>query len=110
MFVVTGIGVISPGAQWEIERLRILADDLERIEQGDLPTAQDLATAPLLENYQIGRRTVPVLVGDVHGHPRVGTTVATTTTLWAYAPSLGWARTQSRFYRLLPAAPTGGMQ
>lgn len=104
MFVVTGIGVISAGASQEIERLRLLADDLERIEQGELPTTQDLATAPLLENYQIGGRTVPALVGDVHGHPRIGTTVATTTTLWAYAPSLGWARTQSRFYRLLPGA------
>lgn len=108
MFVVEGIGVISPGARWEIERLRLLADDLERIEQGELPTAQDLATAPLMENYHLGLRTVPVLVGDVHGHPRLGTTVATTTTRWAYAPTLGWARTQSRFYRLLPAAQAGG--
>lgn len=108
MFVVTGIGVISPGARREIERLRNLADDLERIEAGDLPTAQDLATAPLMENYQIGQRAAPVLIGDVHGHPRIGTTVAITTTLWAYAPSLGWARTQSRFYRLLPSAKTGG--
>jgi hypothetical protein len=40
MFVVTGIGVISAGASQAIERLRLLADDLERIEQGELPTAQ----------------------------------------------------------------------
>lgn len=107
MFIVSDTGVISQAAHQEIARLRSLADDLERISSGELPSESVLAEAPLIENYQVARRTVPVLVGDVHGHPRIGTTVATTTTLWAYAPSLGWARTQSRFYRLLPAAPAG---
>lgn len=101
MFIVTEAGTISEAARGEIARLRALADDLERIGAGDLPKQDALVGAPVIENYRRGIREVPVLVGDVHRHPRLGTTVTTTTTLWAFAPSLGWARTQSRFYRLL---------
>ena len=104
MFIVTEAGTISEAARGEIARLRALADDLERIAAGDLPTQDTLAGAPVIENYRRGIREVPVLVGDVEGHPRLGTTLTTTTTLWAFAPTHGWARTQSRFYRLLNRA------
>lgn len=105
MFIVNENGTISSAASQEIARLRTLVADLERIEAGKLPTAEELAAAPLLDNYYGWWTTVPILAGDIHGHPHLGTTVGTTTTLWASAPKLGWARTQSRFYRLLsPAA------
>jgi hypothetical protein len=104
MFVVTEAGTISEAARAEIARLRALISDLERIGAGDLPTQEVLAGAPVIENYRRGIREVPVLVGDVHGHPRLGTTLVTTTTLWAFAPKLGWARTQGRYYRLLNPA------
>ncbi len=104
MFIVTNAGTISEAARGEIARLRALVNDLERIAAGDLPTQDALAGVPVIENYRRGVREVPVLVGDVEGHPRLGTTLTTTTTLWAFAPSHGWARTQSRFYRLLNRA------
>jgi hypothetical protein len=107
MFVVTEAGTISDAARGEIARLRALADDLERIGAGLMPTPEALATAPVIDNYWRGTREVAVLIGDAQDHPRLGTTRATTTTLWAFAPKLGWARTQSRFYRLLNPASQG---
>ncbi|MFZ3033540.1 MAG: DUF6634 family protein [Parvibaculum sp.] len=47
-------------------------------------------------------------MGQAYNHPRLGTTSIQTTELWAIAPTLGWARTWSRFYRLgFPADDLG---
>jgi hypothetical protein len=40
-------------------------------------------------------------------HPKLDNTFITTSELWAMSPEQGWARTHSRFYRLIgPAAPS----
>ena len=84
----------------EIEKTEALLADLKRFAVGRLPTSQELETAPLIDEYRIAIRGRPILVGQAYNHPRLGTTNIYTTELWAIAPSLGWARTWSRFYRL----------
>jgi hypothetical protein len=83
------------------EKLRILADDLERIRIGSAPVAADLSKAPLMTDWRpvispLGLR----LMGFVAGHPRLGNTHAMTSQVWAAGPDGAWIRTLSRFYRL----------
>ncbi|UPT92438.1 hypothetical protein HAP41_0000049225 (plasmid) [Bradyrhizobium barranii subsp. apii] len=82
-------------------KLRVLADDLDRIRAGGAPTKAELAKAPLIVDWrlvltQIGLR----LLGFVAGHPRLGNINAMTSQLWAAGPDGTWIRTLSRFYRL----------
>ena len=85
----------------EIDRLRNLADDLERICRGDHPSHSMLAGAPILENWTMAQRPETCLAGCVSGHPNIGNDrCAITSPLWAFAPTLGYARTLSRFYVL----------
>lgn len=84
----------------EVARLKSLAAALERIIDGEMPSEQELATAPLLDPYAIGTRTLPCLVGTIHDHPSIKGSLARTSEVWAMAPELGWARTYTRLYRL----------
>ncbi|MES1990966.1 MAG: DUF6634 family protein [Pseudomonadota bacterium] len=84
----------------EIEKTEALLADLRRFANKQFPTSLEIGGAPLIDDYKINLRTCPVLSGIAHNHPRLGTTDITTTELWAIAPTLGWARTWSRFYRL----------
>jgi hypothetical protein len=88
-------------------RLRALADDLDRIAQGEAPTAADLATAPLLVDWRFMLTWAGAgLVGFAAGHPLRGSRHIATSPLWVLDPALRWARTLSRFYRL--GVPAGG--
>ncbi|MGG5819362.1 DUF6634 family protein [Falsiroseomonas sp. HW251] len=83
-----------------VRQLRRLADDLVRIQSGEGPSAAELADAPLLVNWAIARRDMLCLSGDVLGHPLMSGPGVTTSRLWLIRPSEGWARTESRYYRL----------
>jgi hypothetical protein len=83
------------------EKLRSLADDIERIRAGRAPVEADLAKAPLIVDWRpvispVGLR----LFGFVAGHPRLGNISAMTSQIWAAGADDTWIRTLSRFYRL----------
>lgn len=99
-FVFKEPGGINPLVRNEIAKLRSLADDLERLANGEAPTVADLDGSPLLSAYYTSRRTVQCLIGRVEGHPIISDKMVTTSDLWAIAPQHGWARTYSRWYRL----------
>lgn len=84
----------------EVKKTEELLADLKRFTQKQFPTQEELEEAPLIDEYVIVPRSAHALSGLVHEHPRLGTTSIMTTQLWVIAPSLGWARTWSRFYRL----------
>lgn len=85
----------------DIERLRSLVADLERIRRGEHPGRRTLAQAPILDNWRMTERPEFCLTGHVRGHPDIGEgRQAITSPLWVLAPSLGYARTLSRFYVL----------
>jgi hypothetical protein len=82
-------------------KLRILADDLERIAAGKAPTAVELAGAPTLSGWRCVLTPVGLrLIGHVKGHPRLGNTKEMTSQLWAAGADGAWVRTLSRYYRL----------
>ncbi|MEH2469257.1 hypothetical protein V1281_001491 [Nitrobacteraceae bacterium AZCC 2161] len=90
-----------PELDAEINRLRELLRDLERVRSGQHPGRRILADAPILANWEVTVRPEPCLTGIVHGHPRIkNQRPAITTQLWLLAPMLGYARTLSRFYAL----------
>ena len=90
------------------DRLRRLADDLDRIAAGAAPTAMDLKSAPLLVDWQLTTRLTGIcLTGFVAGLALLGNKRICTSQLWALDPRLRWARTLSRFYRLGLAAGAG---
>lgn len=60
---------VPPDGRDEIEALRKLADDLERISAGSAPTPEDLAAAPVLDRWAADVRIARNLVGVVAGHP-----------------------------------------
>jgi hypothetical protein len=82
-----------------IDHLESLIAHLKNLKAGTMPSKDELAAAPLLDRYMPALRAAECLVGFVTGHPTQRGTM-TTSDLWAYAPSLGWARTFSRLYRL----------
>lgn len=103
---------------FEAKRQRALADDLDRIADGGFPDQATLATAPLLDVFSLMPIMMPVLTGAVTGHPLLpgnGRSI-TTSIIEVISPSHGWARTQSRFFRLghpsnadVGALKTGGL-
>jgi len=82
---------------------RRLADDLDRIASGEHPGSDKLRDAPLLMEWSVHLAPVPHLTGIVLGHPYIpdGHTCYTSE-LFTFDPTAGYARTLSRFYRLLP--------
>jgi hypothetical protein len=86
----------------EINRLLLLAADLQSIRDGGGPTTSDLEDAPLLGNWERGARPAACLFGNVCDHPTLtgmGRPIVTSD-VWVLAPDQGWARTRSRWYRL----------
>lgn len=85
----------------EIQRLRRLLRDLEFVRSGRHPDRNQLASAPLIDDWRIVNRPAPCLMGTVKGHPTIknGHT-GLTTELWLLAPTLGYARTLSRYYAM----------
>ena len=84
----------------DIALLENLLADFRRVEDNDLPTREEIAGAPFLDDYVIDTREMPCLLGLVTGHPRIGPGPVTTSQIWMFAGELGWARTLSRLYRL----------
>lgn len=82
---------------------RPLADDLDRIATGEHPGADDLQDAPLLMEWKVYLEPWPHLTGIVLGHPYIpdGYTCHTSES-FTLDPTVGYARTRPRFYRLLP--------
>jgi len=84
-------------------RLRVLADDCDRLERGRAVSPNLLQKAPRLTDWVPAITPQGVqLIGRVIGHPRLGDSIAATTPLWFADPDGAWARSLSRFYRLGP--------
>jgi hypothetical protein len=82
-------------------RLRCLADDLDAIAEGRAPDAEILVRAPTLSRWSFfGAPDGVHLMGVVEDHPHAGPGPILTSMIFAIDPSLTWARTLSRFYRL----------
>lgn len=73
-----------------------LALDLERIRIGTGPTAEELAMAPLLDEWAVA----PIVVTGLRGRLEGLQGNATTTELFVLDPVAGYCRTFSRLYRL----------
>jgi hypothetical protein len=89
------------------ERLRELADEIQAIEEGIRPTSDDLANAPVLEDWTGVFKALPALSGAVHGHPDFPPGRRITTSDLYGTDGLSWARTLSRYYRL--GTPAGSV-
>ncbi|WP_161992870.1 DUF6634 family protein [Aureimonas leprariae] len=91
----------------ELERLRRLVADVEALADGRHPSAAILDDAPIVEDWALALRSAPCLTGQFQGHPSIRNgQPGVTSDLWVLAPSHGYARTLSRFYRLGHAAGT----
>lgn len=91
------------------ERLRSLAEDCARLERNAAFVTARLRAAPVLDLYlplitPLGLH----LVGQVTGHPRLGSRKVVTSPLWFADPDGMWVRTLSRFYALGRAADPDG--
>ncbi len=84
----------------EIVRLEGLLGALRRLAAGEMPSAEELAAAPLIDHWLECTRPAPCLAGEVHGHPDCRGPVSVTSDVVVFAPTAGWARTISRLYRL----------
>lgn len=73
-----------------------------KINEGHLPTKEDLADAPTLAGWALSDQTnnLVCLVGWVTNHPLLEEGWITTSVLLAIDPERKWARTVSRLYRL----------
>ena len=91
----------------DIGRVERLLSNLDVIAQGELPSKQDLSSAPFIDAWMVALRPVPCLIGTCSNHPRLNGPVVTTTDLWVFAPDLGWAKTLPRFCRLGTSHPEG---
>ncbi len=83
-------------------RLSSLAADMEAIGRGASPEDLLNGEPPLLDQWLVGHRLVPCLVGLSSGHPLlpgVNRTIGTSD-LWLISQDSNWARTLSRWYRL----------
>lgn len=96
----------------EVERLRSLAVDIERILEGVPPKAiASEEGVPFLDRWFLANRATPCLIGLSTGHPRlvgVNRSLATSD-VWLMSDDKAWARTLSRWYRLGRPADRSGL-
>lgn len=81
-------------------RIHDLSRDLLLIKNLTAPSIRDIVAAPVIENWSVGHRIEPALIGDVKGHPVVKPGPLVTSELFYLDPVAGYARTLSRWYRL----------
>ncbi|WP_338053876.1 DUF6634 family protein [Tardiphaga robiniae] len=83
------------------ERLQSLAADCALLERNPAFVSARLRTAPILDRYSPVLSPLGLqLVGDVTGHPQLGSRKIVTSQVWFADPEDRWVRTLSRFYRL----------
>lgn len=82
------------------ENIHSLSGDLRRIQSGIGPTFEDRASAPAIEDWEIGWRFELALTGRVSGHPRLGDGLVVTSPLFILDEDRRFARTQNRYYLL----------
>ncbi len=101
-------GFISPSkVDRDLHRLEALVRDLRSLRNGEPPSPETLAEAPLLEGWMLGAAPEYCLVGRAHSHPTVRKGEVTTTSwIWVDGLADGWVRTLSRYYRLERWFPT----
>lgn len=99
--------VILQSAGWsdeldqEIERTAELLCDLRHLRDQRMPPPGVLQRAPILDGWSPAVRPVACLVGRPLGRPRLsGRRSAATSLLRVLSLADGYARTESRFYRL----------
>lgn len=80
--------------------IHALSLDLELIKRLQAPTIRDFAAAPVIDDWYLGQRLEPALVGRVNGHPIVADGPVVSSGLYYLDPVAGYARTLSRWYRL----------
>jgi hypothetical protein len=82
--------------------LRVLADDLDRINAGAAPTEADLACAPILLDWEpkLTSASEPAIRGVVRGHPAIPDGEVLRAEILAVDPDLSWIRTWTGFFRL----------
>jgi hypothetical protein len=82
--------------------LRVLADDLDRINAGAGPTEADLARAPVLFDWEpkLTPTQDPAIRGVVRGHPAIPDGEFLRAEILAVDPDLTWIRTWTGFFRL----------
>ncbi len=85
--------------------LRVLADDLDRINAGAAPTDADLSRAPVLVDWEpkLTAAHDPAIRGVVHGHPAIPDGEFLRAEILAVDPDLTWIRTWTGFFRLAPS-------
>lgn len=92
----------------EFDRLTLA---LAAVDRGapSAPSAEELAAAPLLENWLIVgvSDAHAIMLGDVAGHPELGSEEITTSHLMLLDPERKYMRTTSRWYRLGAPLPVG---
>ncbi|NBJ09422.1 hypothetical protein [Microvirga arsenatis] len=91
----------------EPERLRDLADALQAIRDGNPPTPEELATAPVLDDWVRTTRPVRILEGRSYGHPSIPSGRLVRTSEVYATDGRTYARTLSRLYRLGTPAQDG---
>ncbi|MXQ10451.1 hypothetical protein [Microvirga makkahensis] len=86
----------------EIARLESLVSDLERLRDGGVPAAEEIAAAPIIDQWEVAMRSEAALIGLIQGHPRGLSMLrpSVTSGLWIIDPVRGYARTLSRIYAL----------
>ncbi|MCW2282582.1 hypothetical protein M2323_000343 [Rhodoblastus acidophilus] len=93
--------IIYPGTGPDIYRLsKALTEDLEKIVAGLGPTAAELASAPIIDNWSFVPRPEMALAGLISGHPLLGTKHGITSEIFALDETRSWVRTWTRWYRL----------
>ncbi|KAB2793772.1 hypothetical protein F9K96_00945 [Brucella anthropi] len=86
----------------EINMLKALVTDLERIFNGEHPDERQLSNSPAITCWKLSARRATCLEGVLFEHPRLGQIVPNgiTSELWLLDLDRNYARTFSRFYRL----------
>lgn len=91
------------------DNLRGLADRLDEVAIGRLPTWKDLDQAPLLDHWEpkMTSTHAPAIRGRVYDHPLIADGRTLHADILAADPDLRWVMTWAGFYRLgapMPAA------
>jgi hypothetical protein len=83
-----------------LEVMRTLGSDVDRMRNGQPPSKEELASAPLIEGWDVGQSWMPTIQGSPADGSNLSLPGGLLDCIWVLDERAGWVRTTLGLYRI----------
>jgi hypothetical protein len=83
-----------------LEVMRSLGSDVDRMRNGQRPSKDELASAPLIEGWDVGQSWMPTIQGSPLDGSTLSLSGGISDCIWVLDERAGWVRTTLGLYRI----------